>query len=178
MMEKKKGGQTPLSRQMSGGAGCVLAAPEGGVALFLSPRTHLLCACTAAQRVSSIHCDAGPVRLHRVTEAATGVLVTGTGSCSSGCVVQICTAHKSYKAHLSPPLLLLRFAARASQERLSAERAPKHGSEPLTWSQQPADITQRARAEEGAVARNLPRPQALFPLPLTPLPGWLASPLG
>ncbi|CAB1433877.1 unnamed protein product [Pleuronectes platessa] len=39
---------------------------------------------------------------------------------------QICTGHKSYKAQLSPPLLLLRFTAQASQERLSAEGAPKH----------------------------------------------------
>ncbi|CAB1420536.1 unnamed protein product [Pleuronectes platessa] len=53
------------------------------------------------------------------------LLVTVTGSCCSGCVEQICTGHKSYKAQFSPPLLLLRFAARASQERLSAERAPK-----------------------------------------------------
>ncbi|CAB1442936.1 unnamed protein product [Pleuronectes platessa] len=101
------------------------------------------------------------------------------------------------------PLLLLRVAARASQEMLSAERAHKHGfywgdtntqelriglasesivsphrtrngisppppslmlpgSEPLKWSQQPEDITKRARAEEGAVARNLPRPPALL----------------
>ncbi|CAB1433790.1 unnamed protein product [Pleuronectes platessa] len=35
-------------------------------------------------------------------------------------------------------------------------------SEPLTWSQQPDDITQRARAEEGAWAPDLPRPQALL----------------
>ncbi|CAB1453532.1 unnamed protein product [Pleuronectes platessa] len=131
------------------------------------------------------------------------LMVTGTGACSSGCVEQICTGHKSYKAQLSPPLLLLRFAARASQERLSAEQAPKHGqrehhqprseppgysrvptrhraaatpagvggsgqtvytppSEPLTWSQQPDDITQRARAEEGALARDLPRPKAVL----------------
>ncbi|CAB1430424.1 unnamed protein product [Pleuronectes platessa] len=51
------------------------------------------------------------------------LLVTVTGSCSSGCVEQIWTGHKSYKAQLSPPLLLFRFAARASQEGLSAERA-------------------------------------------------------
>ncbi|CAB1442454.1 unnamed protein product [Pleuronectes platessa] len=56
------------------------------------------------------------------------LLVTGTDSCSSGCVEQICTGHKSYKAQLSPPLLLLllRFATRASQERLSAA-AGDHG---------------------------------------------------
>ncbi|CAB1456742.1 unnamed protein product [Pleuronectes platessa] len=35
-------------------------------------------------------------------------------------------------------------------------------SELLTWSQHPDDITQRARAEEGAWARDLPRPQALL----------------
>ncbi|CAB1430038.1 unnamed protein product [Pleuronectes platessa] len=45
----------------------------------------------------------------------------------SGCVEQICTGQQSYKAQLSPPLLLLCFAARESQERFSAERAPKHG---------------------------------------------------
>ncbi|CAB1422040.1 unnamed protein product [Pleuronectes platessa] len=35
-------------------------------------------------------------------------------------------------------------------------------SEPLTWSQHPDDITLRARAEEGAWACDLPRPQALL----------------
>ncbi|CAB1417789.1 unnamed protein product [Pleuronectes platessa] len=101
------------------------------------------------------------------TDASDGggneLLVTGTGSCSSGCLEQICTGHKSYKAQLRAPLLLLRIAARASQERLSAERAPKHGSKSLTVSQQPADITQRARAEEGAVALTWPDRRPLFP---------------
>ncbi|CAB1454168.1 unnamed protein product [Pleuronectes platessa] len=55
------------------------------------------------------------------------LMVTGTGACSLGYVEQICTGHKRYKAQLSPPLLILCFAVRASQERLSAERAPKHG---------------------------------------------------
>ncbi|CAB1436350.1 unnamed protein product, partial [Pleuronectes platessa] len=163
------------------------------------------------------------------------LLVTGTGSCSSGCVKQICTGHKSYKAQLSPPLLL-RFTARASQERLSAAAGDRGGgvlehvsvcevsvsiaslavSRPGTAGIQPAteqpagklaliamrltppslhvisvgrsvrrllltlnkqrqvhqrraadmepqpNITQRARAEEGAWARDLPRLQALL----------------
>ncbi|CAB1441396.1 unnamed protein product [Pleuronectes platessa] len=65
------------------------------------------------------------------------LLVTGTGSCSSVCVEQICTGHKSYKAQLSPPLLLLllRFAARASQERLSAAAGDVSWN---TFTEQPA----------------------------------------
>ncbi|CAB1441825.1 unnamed protein product [Pleuronectes platessa] len=149
------------------------------------------------------------------------LLVTGTGSCSSGCLEQICTGHKSYKAQLRAPLL--RIAARASQERLSAERAPKHGynaagdrpgtrsastgatqtqelrlglasesivppfrtrngiyphtsqadasrvgSKSLTVSQQPADITQRARAEEGAVALTCPTAGSVSPSASSP----------
>ncbi|CAB1436338.1 unnamed protein product, partial [Pleuronectes platessa] len=87
------------------------------------------------------------------------LLVTSTGSGSSGCVEQICTGHKGYKAQLSPPLLLLRFAARASQERLSAERAPKHGQRE---HRQP-------RSEPPGYSRGPTRHRAAFcPLPLPP----------
>ncbi|CAB1433805.1 unnamed protein product [Pleuronectes platessa] len=106
------------------------------------------------------------------TDASDGggneLLVTDTGSCSSGCVEQICTGHKTYKAQLSPPLLLLRSSGhhrrgcRLQLETGSWNTFRSSRSELLTWSQHPDDITQRARAEEGAWARDLPRQQALL----------------
>ncbi|CAB1438800.1 unnamed protein product [Pleuronectes platessa] len=96
----------------------------------------LRCASAGAYQLTENWCGPGESDCLIKTSIAKGhasdgggneLLVTGTSSCSSGCVEQICTGHKSYKAQLSPPLLLLRLAARISQERLSAERAPKHG---------------------------------------------------
>ncbi|CAB1436183.1 unnamed protein product [Pleuronectes platessa] len=94
-------------------------------------------------------------------------------SCPGTARVQPATEQPSARCRHRRALIAISQAAAANRK-----QTPTNISEPLTWSQQPADIAQRARAEEGAWAHDLPRPQALFPPPLTPLPGWLASPLG
>ncbi|CAB1430059.1 unnamed protein product [Pleuronectes platessa] len=95
-----------------------------------------------------------------VQQAGTGAGPDRASRHSTSAVFLSACLWKASSHHLFAAACSLYMVMYSNANRTSAISA--YRSEPLTWSQQPADITQRARAEEGAVALTYPNRRLCF----------------